>query len=181
VRVLHRMPNNRDYTRRLLGFARVMRHEQTDAERKMWALLRSRRLQRFKFRRQHPIAGYIVDFICLAEKLVVELDGGQHLDLQQAEYDERRTARLMELGMRVLRFTDLDVLRENAVLEKIYNSLVAEEPSPHPSPGVPGEGVTEHPAEPSPANARVARASPSPGTPGEGRVRVLPIPTKSHR
>jgi very-short-patch-repair endonuclease len=136
------MPGNRDHTDRLLAFARQMRHEQTDAESKMWSLLRDRRLSQFKFRRQFPIAGYIVDFICLRAKLVVEVDGGQHGDPGRIEYDRRRTARLSEMRFRVLRFSDRDVLRESdTVLGIIYNALVLEEPSPQPSPGVPGEGA----------------------------------------
>ena len=135
------MPNNRDKSRRLLGFARVMRHNKTDAERKMWMLLRDRKLNDFKFRRQHPIAGYIVDFFCIREKLVVELDGGQHSEPEAIAYDAARTAKLNELGIRVLRFWDHDVLRDSdIVLETIYNTLVPADPSPRPSPGVPGEG-----------------------------------------
>ena len=135
------MPHNRDKSRRLLTFARELRHEQTDAEQKMWSLLRDRRLSGFKFRRQHPIEGYIVDFFCMRAKLVVEFDGGQHSEPAQLKYDERRTQRLSELGIRVLRFWDCDVLRDtDVVLETIYNVLVPEEPSPRPSPGVPGEG-----------------------------------------
>ena len=161
------MPNNRDYTRRLLGFARIMRHEHTDAEAKMWSLLRSRRLQGFKFRRQHPIAGYIVDFICLSEKLIVELDGGQQSDPEQADYDERRSAHLMDLRMRVLRFSDLEILKEpDAVLERIYIILVPEDPSPQPSPRVLGEGVRQAPTPPSSPSLGTA-LSPSPGIPGE--------------
>src|SRR5687768_6294204 len=104
------MPGNKDHSRRLLGFARTMRHEQTDAERKMWSLLRDRRLSGFKFRRQYPIAGYIVDFICLRAKLVVELNGGQHHDSANIDYDARRTATLFDRGIRVLRFQDHNVL-----------------------------------------------------------------------
>src|SRR5687768_4768289 len=127
------MPNNRDHSRRLLGFAREMRHEQTDAERRMWMLLRDRKLSGFKFRRQHPIANYIVDFFCIRAKLVVELDGGQHSDPTALEYDSRRTAALNELGIRVLRFWDHDMLRDcDSVLETIYNALVPEGPSPQP-------------------------------------------------
>ena len=149
------MPNIRDHSRRLLKFARTMRHAQTEAERKMWFLLRDKKLNNYKFRRQHPVADYIVDFFCIKSKLVVALDGGQHNDADQMEYDARRTDKLTKLGIQVLRFWDHDVLLDgDAVLETIYNSL---EPSPQPSPGVPGEGVYEPVA-----------FIPSPGTPGEG-------------
>ena len=63
-----------------LAFRRRLRHEQTDTERKFWSLLRSRQLAAYKFRRQHPIGPYIVDFCCLEKRLIVELDGGQHAD-----------------------------------------------------------------------------------------------------
>jgi adenine-specific DNA-methyltransferase len=169
------MSKNRDSNTRLLGFARQMRSEQTDAERKMWLLLRDRKLSGFKFRRQHPIGGYIVDFICIRAKLVVELDGGQHTDPEQLKYDARRTQRLSDLGIRVLRFDDREVfLNESGVLEAIYAALIERVPSPQPSPGVPGEGAGAPPRlSPSPGVTRkragaVPPLSPSPGTPGEG-------------
>jgi adenine-specific DNA-methyltransferase len=120
-----------------------MRHEPTDAERKIWSLLRNGRLAGFKFRRQVPVAGYVLDFYCIAGRLVVELDGGQHNTPQQAAYDQRRTQALQALGITVLRFWDHDVLKHaDAVARTIYSHLEASErPSPHPSPGVPGEGA----------------------------------------
>ena len=118
------MPGRRDYSRRLLGFARQMRVEQTDAERRLWAILRSRRLAGFKFRRQHPVAGYIVDFFCLKCGVAVEADGGQHLDEEAVAYDRRRAARLREVGIQVLRFSARDVLKNpTAVAEVIYEAL----------------------------------------------------------
>src|SRR5690606_31125634 len=69
--------------------ARHLRRNQTEVERQLWRLLRDRRLEGFKFRRQHPIGPYFADFACIAEGLVVEADGGQHLD--QAAYDQTRT------------------------------------------------------------------------------------------
>jgi len=119
-----------------------MRHEPTDAECKLWSILRSRRLAGFKFRRQVPIAGYIVDFYCVRERVVIELDGGQHLENHAIQYDEKRTQKLNALGIRVLRFSDYDMLKDpDAVADSIYNSLVDARPSPQPSPRVPGEGV----------------------------------------
>ncbi|HUB25109.1 MAG TPA: endonuclease domain-containing protein, partial [Tepidisphaeraceae bacterium] len=88
-----------------------MRTTQTDAETRMWSLLRSRQLSGFKFRRQHPVEGYILDFYCVRLRVAVELDGGQHGDPDPKAYDERRTRRLNELGIRVLRFWDNDVLK----------------------------------------------------------------------
>ena len=136
------MPFQRDYSRRLLGLARVMRHEATDAEKKLWLLLRDRKLTGFKFRRQYPVTGYVLDFYCIKAKLAVECDGGQHAEPREVLYDERRTKRLNEFGIRVFRFPDDDILKHSgAVLEAIHRALVVEtEPSPRPSPGVPGEG-----------------------------------------
>jgi len=90
------------------GFARGLRRRQTDSERVLWWQLRDRQLHHAKFRRQHPIGPYIVDFCCLAHRLVVELDGGHHA--AQIQADERRTAFLRQRGYRVLRFWDHDVL-----------------------------------------------------------------------
>jgi very-short-patch-repair endonuclease len=102
--------------------ARELRHRTTDAERHLWRFLRRRQLSGWKFRRQHPLCGYIVDFICIDAQLVVELDGGQHLE--QTAYDARRSRRLAAAGYRVLRFWDDDVLiRTTAVLEEIHRHL----------------------------------------------------------
>jgi very-short-patch-repair endonuclease len=135
----------RDNNRRLTGFARQMRHEPTDAERKMWGILRDRQLQGFKFRRQYPIAGYILDFYCVHYCLAIELDGGQHGDSKNLKYDEQRTRELQGLGVRVLRFWDDEVLKyPDVVAERVLNELEmlgqSKKPSPRPSPGVPGEG-----------------------------------------
>ena len=89
--------------------ARGMRHEPTPTEAKMWQLLRGNQLG-VKFRRQHSIDHYIVDFVCLTHKLIVELDGPGHLEPDQADYDQGRTAYLMELGYRILRFTNEQAL-----------------------------------------------------------------------
>ena len=103
--------------------ARQLRHASTDAERHLWRHLRSRNLAAYKFRRQYPISGYIVDFACLSAKLVVEVDGGQHGDA--AAYDAVRTRRLEAQGFRVLRFWNDEVLmRTEDVLQVIWRALV---------------------------------------------------------
>jgi very-short-patch-repair endonuclease len=118
-----------------------MRTSQTDAERKIWSILRGRNLSGFKFRRQHPVEGYILDFYCVSHRLAVELDGGQHCDPQARRYDEARTMRLKELEINVLRFWDDEVLKfSDAVADEILRQILLR-PSPQPSPGVPGEGV----------------------------------------
>jgi very-short-patch-repair endonuclease len=130
----------RDTTKRLTKFARAMRKQPTDAERKLWGILRCKQLTGYRFRRQRPVAGFILDFYCPLRRLAVEVDGGQHADDDAAEYDRNRTARLNELGVRVLRFWDQDVLREPEIAaEEIFRQLESS-PPPQPSPGVPGEG-----------------------------------------
>jgi very-short-patch-repair endonuclease len=84
------------------GLQRSLRRTMTDAERKLWSILRSRQLDGLKFRRQRPFEDYILDFVCLKEKLVVEVDGGQHQE--QATEDGRRTKALENAGFYVLRF-----------------------------------------------------------------------------
>src|SRR5438552_16110349 len=131
------MPNRRDHNRRLITFARQMREAPTDAERKLWSLLRRGQLDGYHFRRQVPVAGYIVDFCCLFAGLGVEADGGQHLDPEQEEYDRQRSTALRAKGINVLRCSDVDILRHpDAVQESIYRELTARVT---PSPGTPGE------------------------------------------
>jgi very-short-patch-repair endonuclease len=101
-------------------FARHLRRNQTDAERRIWRHLRGRRLLGLRFRRQHPIGPYFADFACLELRLVIELDGGQHADPRGREHDLARTAALEERGYSVVRFWDNDVLRDTqAVLATI--------------------------------------------------------------
>ncbi|WP_236018863.1 endonuclease domain-containing protein [Geomonas propionica] len=107
----------------LRDFARSLRGNQTDAENLLWLLLRNRQLG-FKFRRQHPIAGYILDFFCHEAGLCIELDGGQHNSYAAAARDKHRTEKLATLGICVIRFWDHEVLRDTeGVLEKIYLEL----------------------------------------------------------
>jgi very-short-patch-repair endonuclease len=126
---------------RLVKFARQMRSAQTDAEIRMWSLLRSRQLSGYKFRRQHPVEDYILDFYCVQHRVAIELDGGQHDDPKALKYDQERTNRLNDLGITVLRFWDNDVLKSlDSVADEILR-CVESRPSPQPSPGLPGEGV----------------------------------------
>ena len=108
----------------LLEFARQLRKEQTDAERLMWSLLRDRRLAGFKFRRQHPIEPYVLDFYCHEARLAVELDGGQHNAPDARAHDEQRTSFLESQGIRMLRFWNSDVLNNiDGLLQAIYDAL----------------------------------------------------------
>ncbi len=107
----------------LLGRAREMRHPQTPAEATLWRTLRNRALK-YKFRRQHPIGNFIIDFYCAQAKLCIEVDGASHLELPQEEYDAARTAYLEELGYKVIRFTNNDVRNNiNAVIDEIVRAI----------------------------------------------------------
>jgi very-short-patch-repair endonuclease len=106
------MPSDRDPSWRLKGFARVMRHEGTDAEAILWSKLRNNQLNEHKFRRQVPIEGFVVDFYRLKQKLAIELDGDQHGDDESKGYDNRRANVLARLGVRVIRFANTDVLKD---------------------------------------------------------------------
>ncbi|ARJ64865.1 hypothetical protein WV31_03815 [Magnetospirillum sp. ME-1] len=90
--------------------ARWLRANQTDAERALWRRLRELKAEGFHFRRQAPIGSFIADFACHSARLVIEVDGGQHAEGVQADYDERRTAWLEVQGYRVLRVWNSDVL-----------------------------------------------------------------------
>ena len=106
----------------LTNTARMLRKNQTDAERALWHRLRNRRLLGGKFRRQVPIKGYVADFAALEIKLIIELDGSQHIDNKEA--DEIRTGFLQREGYKVIRFWNNDVLlRLDDVLEFILQAV----------------------------------------------------------
>ena len=143
---IHKPPIDED----LLNFARQMRANDTDAEKRLWRILRNRKLGGFKFRRQVPVGRYIVDFYCHEGKVVVEADGGQHSEPAAVKYDGDRTAYLARQGIRVMRFWDHDVLKHtDAVREQIHRELTERSPHadeataipPHPSPLPQGEGA----------------------------------------
>jgi very-short-patch-repair endonuclease len=110
----------------LLVFARQLRKGQTDAEKMLWYLLRGCRFCGFKFRRQYPLYGYILDFYCHDAGLAVELDGGGHNYEDQRLYDEERTKALEAANIRVIRFWNNDVLNSfEEVLEELLSHLKA--------------------------------------------------------
>ena len=112
-----------------------MRHAPTDAECRLWSLLRAKRLSGYKFKRQQPIDHYIADFVCLQHRLIVEADGGQH----SIEADAPREAYLTAQGFRILRFWNNDVLNNaEGVTLSILDALAA--PLPKPSPRVDERG-----------------------------------------
>ena len=91
------------------GRAREMRSNATAAERRMWGILRAKRMGELKFRRQHPLGQYIVDFICLPARIVIEVDGDTHGDEREMA-DQKRTDYIEKIGFRVIRFWNHDVL-----------------------------------------------------------------------
>jgi very-short-patch-repair endonuclease len=120
-----------------------MRLNPTDAEHRLWSMLRDRRMPAFKFRRQFVIDPYIVDFACLERRLIIEADGSQHAE---SEYDRRRDGFLRSQGFSVLRVWNNDVLENAAgVFEAIFAELTSTHP-PKPAAWVPpsparGEGL----------------------------------------
>ena len=134
------------YTGETLAKAQRLRRQLTDAERKLWSVLRNRQLDGAKFRRQQPIGPFIADFVCQDRRLIVEADGGQHSGNAS---DARRTAFLERKGYRVLRFWNNDILRNvNGVAQVIADALS----TPHPAQAAPespspsrGEGLSGAP------------------------------------
>jgi very-short-patch-repair endonuclease len=112
--------------------ARELRSNMTDAERFLWQHIRYQQLDGLRFRRQMPLGTYIVDFICLEKRLIIELDGSQHL--QQRDYDENRDEWLVEQGFRVLRFWNNEVFTNT---EGVLMEILAACP---PTPTLPREG-----------------------------------------
>jgi very-short-patch-repair endonuclease len=108
----------------LIKRARTLQHNSTDAEIKLWSHIRAKQLEGFKFRRQQPLGNYIVDFICLEKRLIVELDGGQHAT--NRDKDIERDNWLTNEGFHVLRFWNNDVLiNHEGVLSEIRRYLLA--------------------------------------------------------
>lgn len=106
----------------IVGNARRLRREMTPAERKLWKYIQKRQIAGYKFRRQHPIEPYIADFACIEASLVIELDGGQHIE--RRIYDKKRDAIIQQKGYRVLRFWNNDVMQNiEGVIDTILNAL----------------------------------------------------------
>ena len=123
------VPSNdeRERARLLRDRARAMRTNPTEAEHRLWTMLRDRRLPARKFRRQHVIAPYIVDFACLECRLIIEADGGQHAD---SRLDLKRDQFLQQHGFVVLRFWNNEILANPA---GIFDAILAALHTPHPS------------------------------------------------
>ena len=116
-------------TSKIFARAKELHRNMSPAEAKLWKYLRAHRMDNVHFRNQHAIGNYIVDFCAPRKKLIIELDGSQHLD--QAEYDEERTKYLETRGYKVLRFWNNDVMNQlETVLQTIWNALKDEEQDP---------------------------------------------------
>ena len=100
----------RGTTREIEEAARLLRQQLTPAEEILWQALRGRKLNQLKFRCQHPVGRFIVDFYCPSAKLVIEVDGDIHN--QQQSYDQARTEQMQAFGYRVLRFTNEEVIND---------------------------------------------------------------------
>jgi very-short-patch-repair endonuclease len=104
--------------------AKRLRSEQTDAETILWSYLRGSRLEGYKFKRQHPVGKYVLDFYCSLCRLAIELDGGQHNEEEQRGKDQERTNYFRKLGIKVIRFWNHEVFENiDGVLEEIKMQL----------------------------------------------------------
>ena len=112
------------YNQKLKEISRQLRKNMTNAEKRLWAKIRMRQLQGYQFYRQKPVGDYIVDFFCPRAKLVIELDGSLHLIGETIEYDRIRDDYLSSLGLRVLRFTNTEVMTNiKGVVERIAEEM----------------------------------------------------------
>lgn len=124
-----RMPRPKRSNPKTMHQAGEFRKEPTPAERKLWSRLRNNQLNGVSFRRQHAVGNYIPDFCAIKEKLIIELDGSQHLE--QEEYDEERTKDLELLGYKVMRFWNNQIMNEmDGVILAIMEALKATQPPP---------------------------------------------------
>lgn len=118
------MSNKSYYNQKLKKYARSLHKNQTNVEFILWSKSRARQLGGYKFKRQFPINNYIIDFYCHNKKLGIELDGSQHSEHKQKEYDMKRTFLLSQRGISLIRFWDTDVIKNiEGVLEEIFNRL----------------------------------------------------------
>ena len=112
------------YNRNLKQYSRQLRKNMTDAERHLWTKIRMKQLNGYRFYRQKPIGDYIVDFFCPRAKLVIEVDGSQHFSAEMTGYDRIRAECMKGLGLRVLRFTNTEILKHvEGVVESIEKEI----------------------------------------------------------
>ena len=118
------------YNKNLKQASRDLRNNMTSAEKLLWSRLRNKQILGLQFYRQKPILNFIVDFYCPAVNLVIECDGGQHFTKDGLEADRIRDDALAQLGLKVLRFDNRQVLGDvDAVVEMVYQHCLKESPS----------------------------------------------------
>lgn len=111
-------------SRKSISQAKALRKDMTNAEKRLWNQLKSRRLWNIRFRRQHPVAPYILDFACVKYRLAIEVDGETHSSVEERAYDSRRTKVLETKGWTVIRFRNDEIYKQmNDVLDKITRHL----------------------------------------------------------
>jgi very-short-patch-repair endonuclease len=121
------------YNAALKKRARILRSHMTDSEQRLWSRLRRKQIGVVQFYRQKSIGNYVVDFYAPTARLVVEVDGAHHFEPKQADRDRRRTAYLQDQGLRVVRFTDIEVLKQlDAVVEEVSRLVMANKIPPDP-------------------------------------------------
>jgi len=117
--------NNYHYNKKLQSFANKLRKNMTKAEASLWKyVLRAGQLKGYTFRRQRPVLNYIADFMCPELMLIIEVDGITHLDEQVAEKDEIRQKALEEVGFKILRFNDNEVLNDIRNVERVLEAFI---------------------------------------------------------
>lgn len=126
-----------NYDPKLKPKARILRNNMTDAEQRLWARVRRKQILGVQFYRQKPIGRFIVDFYAPSVQMVIELDGGQHFEPEQQRYDQRRSVFLEQQGLTVLRFTNLEVMKNiegvmEVLLREVQGRLVEFENPPNP-------------------------------------------------
>jgi very-short-patch-repair endonuclease len=111
------------YNQRNKMNSRHLRSNQTDAESLLWSHIRKKQINDIQFYRQKPISNFIVDFYAPSAKLVIEIDGGQHFEKEHMQRDIKRDAHLQQLGLKVLRFDNFQILKDiEVVLEVIFDA-----------------------------------------------------------
>jgi very-short-patch-repair endonuclease len=119
------MSPNRPLSPGVKARCRSFRNQSTEAEKQLWAYLHNRQLDGIKFRRQHPVGNYVLDFYCPEANLCIEVDGSGHLDPEQIQHDLERTRFLQEQGIRIIRFWNTDIFDHmDVVLDVIAKEVL---------------------------------------------------------
>lgn len=112
------------YNKELKRYSRKLRKNMTDAEKLLWSKIRRKQLKGYQFYRQKIIGNYILDFYCSKANLIIELDGGQHYSDEGMKKDRSRDDYMVNLGLRILRFSDREVFENiNGIIEKVWENL----------------------------------------------------------